>query len=64
MAPQNYAESISSGAACLVGVDFGTDSVRSIVAGAPSVLGTQAMSCAKSLGRPAVKSTMCGPKPK
>jgi L-ribulokinase len=42
MAPKNHPESNASGAACVVGIDFGTDSVRSIVADATtgSVLGT------------------------
>ena len=42
MAPKNHPDSIVSGAACVVGIDFGTDSVRSIVADATtgSVLGT------------------------
>jgi L-ribulokinase len=42
MAQENNPESIVTGAACVVGIDFGTDSVRSIVADATtgSVLGT------------------------
>jgi L-ribulokinase len=42
MAPEIHSDSNESGAPCVVGIDFGTDSVRSIVADATtgSVLGT------------------------
>jgi hypothetical protein len=34
MGPKNHPESIASGAACSEGIDFGIDSVRSVVAAA------------------------------